>query len=356
MLSSSLLPLALAAALAAPVGGPVPAYPAEVPPPPQVSAAEWIVYDATADVVLASWNAHDRRPMASVTKIMTAVVVLDEVGLDEVVTVPGFATRTRGSKAGLVAGERLTVNDLLVSMLVRSGNDAALTLAWYVGDGSVERFVSLMNAKARALGMQDTHFANPNGLDRDGHYTTASDLITLMKTAVRFPDIRRITSIKLVKTPADRTGLSRHFTNTNRLLGAYPGVVGMKTGDTPQAGKVLLALAERGPRTLMTVVMGSEDHFADTRELLDWGFATYGVADRLLRPLYAEEGGGGLPAVGLELGEGRRRRLAAMPRLDDGRWRMSAIAELPKGRRIGEWLRDTLPGALGGAGGTEDGG
>jgi len=351
MIATTLTTAALVAALAVPVGTPVPAYPTSDPPIPKVSAVEWIVYDATADVVLASWNANEQRSMASVTKIMTAMVVLDNAALDEQVVVPAFATKTRGSTAGLVAGDRMTVNDLLVAMLVRSGNDAALTLAYHVGDGSVDAFVAKMNAKARELGMRHTHFANPNGLDDKNHYTTARDLLTMMKKARTYRDIDRITRIELVKTAADATGQSRTLRNTNHLLGAYPGVVGMKTGDTPWAGKVLLGVAQRGPRVIMTVVMGSKDHFADTRELMEWAFSTYGLRDRILRPFYSEQGGGELGATpDLKLSKGHERRLGAMPRLDDGHWALSTLADLPRAQALDKWLQQALPKVLEGDG------
>ncbi|HHC09063.1 MAG TPA: D-alanyl-D-alanine carboxypeptidase [Actinobacteria bacterium] len=342
---ASLTAAALVAALTLPVGGPVPTYPTEDPTVPRVGAAAWIVYDATADVVLASWNADERRPMASVTKVMTAMVVLDRMRLDELVTVPASATRARGSTAGLRAGEELSVHDLLVAMLVRSGNDAALTLAAAAGGGSVDAFVAAMNRKARALGMDDTHFANPNGLDAEGHYSTARDLLTLISASREYPDIARIASIKLVRT-AGADGEPRRFRNTNRLLGAYPGVVGLKTGDTPRADKVLLAVAERGPRTLYSVVLGSRDHFADTRELLEWGFSTYGLRDRILRPYYAEQGGGAVAEPTPGLTEGHERRLYAMPRLDPGRWAVSSLVDLPRARILGTWLREALPRVL----------
>lgn len=342
--------LVLALTVAAPLPAPPPAYPDGTRDLPKVSAETWIVYDATADEVLARWNADERRPMASVTKVMTAIVVLEHAEITDEVVVPEFATRTRGSTAGLVAGERRTVEDLLVAMLVRSGNDAALTLAYAVGDGSVDRFVDLMNRKARELGMADTRFVNPNGLDAEGHYSTARDLLTLMKAAVGYPQLMRVAGIRTVKLPADPNGTVRRVRNTNRLLGVYPGVVGLKTGDTPWAGKVLLAVAQRGPRTLMTVVMGSEDHFADTRELLDWGFATYGLGDRVLRPFYAEQGGGAVTDVPPDVPERQARRLAALPRLDDGRWRRTPVADLPKGHLVGRWVRDVFGDLLGSSG------
>ena len=350
MFSAAVTSVALVATLSGSAGAPVPAYPQSDPVLPEVSAQTWIVYDESAEVLLASWNANEQRPMASVTKVMTAMVVLDNVGLDELITVPEGATQARGSSSGLVAGEQRSVGDLLVAMMVRSGNDAALTLAEHVGNGSTDRFVAMMNSKATELGMDDTRFANPNGLDEEDHYSTARDLLTMTLASLEYPDILRTARIRLVKLPADPTGKARHLTNTNRLLGAYPGVVGLKTGDTPWAGKVLLGVAERGPRRLVTVVMGSDDHFADTRELMDWGFKTYGLRDRLLRPLFSEQGGGGAVGVDMELTESHERRLAAMPRLDDGRWNMSTLSELPKAKQLGEWLREALPDSIGGDG------
>jgi D-alanyl-D-alanine carboxypeptidase len=315
-----------------------------------VSAVSWAIYDETADVMLATWNLNEQRPMASVTKIMTAMVVVDHADLEDVVTVPSLATGTRGSSAGLVAGEEWTVYDLLVAMLVRSGNDAALTLAWHVGGGDVDAFVRMMNDRAAEIGMDDTHFMNPNGLDHADHYSTANDLVTLTLASLDYPVIQQISRIKTIKMPADPTGKVRNVSNTNRLLGTYPGVVGLKTGDTPFANKVLLGITERGPRRIVTVVMGSDDHFTDSRELIDWAYATYGLRDRWLRPFFSEQGGGAVVAGDLGLSEPEERRLGAMPRIDDGRWRMSALTDLPKAALITEWLKTALPSIIGGDG------
>ncbi len=340
----------LVLALLAPLGSfmTMPTEPVVSPPPPTISAYEWAVYDETAGVMLATWNVNERRSMASVTKVMTAMIVLDEADLDEIVTVPSMATATRGSSAGLVAGEQWTVYDLLVAMLVRSGNDAALTLAWHVGDGSTDAFVQKMNARAAALGMSDTHFANPNGLDHADHYSTANDLVTMTVASLDYPDMQQIARIKTIKMPEDPTGKTRQVNNTNRLLGTYPGVVGLKTGDTPWAGKVLLGVSERGPRRIVTVVMGSDDHFSDTRELVDWAYGTYGLSDRWMRPFFSEQGGGATVAMELDLTDSTERRLAAMQRIDDGRWRMSELTDLPKAALITDWLRSVLPSVAGG--------
>jgi serine-type D-Ala-D-Ala carboxypeptidase (penicillin-binding protein 5/6) len=312
-------------------------------PPPQVDSVAWAIYDATADVKLASWNANSRRAIASVTKVMTAMIVLDETRLDDVVTIPKLATKGWGSSAGLVAGEQWTVYELLVAMLVRSGNDAAMALAWHVGDHSVDAFVDEMNRRAAALGMTGTHFANPNGLDDADHYSTANDLLTMILASLDYDALYDIVGLRMVQLPDDPTGKSRIVKNTNLLLGAYPGVIGLKTGDTPLADRVLLSVSDRGGRKIAAVVLGTDDHFRDTRELLDWGYNTYGLRDRWLRPFFSEQGGGGSTVPELELSEGEQRRLGVMPALDDGRWHLSPLSALPKGAVLGDWLRDALP-------------
>lgn len=345
---SSLVPLVLAASMVAPsLTAPTPVLTA-TPEPPKLSAERWIVYDADADVVLASWNANDRAPMASVTKVMTSIVALEHVDLSEVVTVPSFVTGIQGSVAGLVPGEEWTVGDLLIAMLVRSGNDAAYTLGNYVGGGSTEAFVELMNAKARELGMTNTHFANPAGLDAEDHYSSASDLLTLLIESQKYPDIVRIGRIKTVSMQPDPNGDARVFNNTNKLIGRFPGAVGLKTGDTPWADKVLLGVTERAGRTIYSVVMHSDDHFADTREIVEWAFQTYSVTDRLLRPLYSEAGGGATATPDLELTASHERRLRALAPLDDGRWNTSSLEDLPKAAVIGRWIREAIPDVAGG--------
>ena len=343
MILTALVSLGLAVASLVPPA-PLPVPMSDPGAPPALESFSWTIYDESADVKLASWNADRRRSMASVTKVMTAMIVLDEMRLDDTVTVPDVATTGFGSSAGLGAGEEWRVYELLIAMLVRSGNDAAMTLAWHVGDESVEAFVDQMNQRASELGMTNTRFANPHGLDAPDHYSTANDLLELTLASLDYQALQDISRIRLVKLPDDPTGGNRLLKNTNLLLGAYPGVVGLKTGDTPLAERVLLSVAERGDRRLVGVVMGTEDHFRDTREMLEWGFSTYGLRDRWLRPFFAEQGGAGVPVPDLGLSEGEMRRLRVMPALDDGRWRLSALADLPQAALIGDWLKDTVPG------------
>ena len=348
MITTVLTSFALVASLFGSPPASAPVSQTDAPEIPKLTAERWITYDATSDVVLASWNANDQASMASVTKVMTAIIVLENSELSDVVTVPSFATGARGSNAGLVAGEKWSVGDLLIAIIVRSGNDAALTLAYHVGGESISAFVAMMNAKAADLGMSSTRFANPNGLDAEGHYSSARDLLTLIVASQEYPDIRRVARTRLVSMPADPNGKSRLFTNTNKLLGSYPGVTGLKTGDTPQADKVLLATSERAGRVIYTVVMHSDDHFADTRELLDWSYATYSIRDRWLRPLFSEDGGGATVATEIELSANEERRLRSLPALNDGRWNTSSLEDLPKAESIGRWIREAIPNVVSG--------
>jgi D-alanyl-D-alanine carboxypeptidase len=348
MFATSVASLALAASLLTLPVTPTPAVGLDAPPIPNISADRWIVYDADAEVVLASWNANDQAPMASVTKVMTAILTVENADLNEIVSIPRVATGARGSTAGLVTGEEWSIGDLLIAMMVRSGNDAAIALAYHVGGGSVTDFVSMMNDKAGEFGMSSTSFANPNGLDHEAHYSTATDLLTLIIASQDYPDVQRIGRIKKVSMPADPNGKSRTFNNTNKLLGTYPGVFGLKTGDTPWADKVLMGVTEQAGRTIYSVVMHSDDHFSDTKELVDWAFDTYTVKDRWMRAFYAEQGGGATVGTVDGVSESHERRLRSMPGLDDGRWNTSSLLDLPKAESIGRWIREAIPSVTGG--------
>lgn len=217
-----------------------------------------------------------QRAMASTTKIMTAVVVLESVDdLDERVRVTGAADAVGESEAGLLPGESYTVRSLLEAMLVHSGNDAAAALAEHVA-GSQPAFVELMNAKAQELDLKETRFANPHGLDEPGHHTSARDLATLARYALQIPEFRRIVGMPSMTLAGGRG--ERRFENSNKLIGRYPGATGVKTGWTNKAGYCLVASAERDGVSLVCVVLGTRsesERFAEARALLDWGFAHY---------------------------------------------------------------------------------
>ena len=242
--------------------------------PPNVSAKSWIVFDATDGIVLGSRDADVVRPMASTTKIMSALVALEQSTPEQVVTVSQNAADAGEAEIGLVAGEQLLMEDLIATMVVRSANDSAVAVAEAIG-GSTESFVALMNSRARELGLTRTSFVNPHGLDADGHASTARDLLRLGLTAMANPEFRRMAALREFDLGPTPDGTPRLARSTNDLLETYPGAIGVKTGFTFQAGLVLVAAAEREGRTVYAVVMGSEGagaHFADASALLDYGF------------------------------------------------------------------------------------
>jgi D-alanyl-D-alanine carboxypeptidase (penicillin-binding protein 5/6) len=217
----------------------------------------------------------ERRAMASTTKIMTAVVTLETADLTDEVTVTRRAAQVGESEADIRAGERYTVEELLEALLVKSGNDASVALAEHVG-GLQDAFVESMNDKAVELGLTDTRFANPHGLDEFGHYTTADDLAVLSRYAMANEEFRRI--VGLEETTIDGGKGERTLESSNLLLGRYEGATGVKTGWTGRAGYCLVATAERAPSELTAIVLGAENEstrFEQAEELLDWGFANY---------------------------------------------------------------------------------
>ncbi|MGA7269808.1 MAG: D-alanyl-D-alanine carboxypeptidase family protein [Acidimicrobiia bacterium] len=248
------------------------------PAPPQVSAQSWILYDADAGAVLASSNADQERPMASTTKIMTCLLALKYGNLDDLVTVSRRAADVGESEVGLVPGERLPLRLLMTAMVVRSANDAAMAVAEHIG-GSVDRFVDMMNAQAEEMGLQHTHFENPHGLDTAGHYSSAADLLAMGLAVMQYPQFRELARIEQASFPPAPDGTQRRLETTNKLLGEYPGTIGVKTGYTGRAGLVMVAAAQRDGRTLFSVVMGSSGsggHFKDAAALMTWGFDHFG--------------------------------------------------------------------------------
>lgn len=325
---------------------------ADVPVPelPKISAKAWLLYDAGAGVVIAEHNAHEPRPMASVTKIMTSLVVVENAALDETVRISARAEAVGEAEIGLFVGELWTVADLLAAVMVRSGNDAAMALAEHVG-GTVEGFADMMNAKAEALGLENTRFVNPHGLDADGHFTTASDLRVMAEAAMRHPYLARLMRTLEVEFKPNPRGVSRSARSTNKLLGVYPGVIGVKTGFTSKAGRVLVSAHERNRETLIAVVMGSANHFADTRELLDYGARVLSLRDRFVAPLLFEQGGGTGPdgEEGALFSPLEATRLARITDVGEGRWATTSFRATDLGQEIEAFLRALTPVTLGGS-------
>jgi D-alanyl-D-alanine carboxypeptidase (penicillin-binding protein 5/6) len=241
--------------------------------PPRVEGASAALGDLDTGQLLWRRNASERRPIASVTKIMTALLVLETSDGGELVTPSDNAAAQSGAELGLRAGERLPVRDLLLALMLQSANDAAVALAEHVA-GSVEAFVEGMNRRGQELGLRDTVFASPNGLDDTG-YSTARDLVRLTAEAFAVPGFRRIVSTKFHRIPAPQ-GDPRRLQNRNALLWLYPGALGVKTGYTAAAGFCLVAAAERDDLGLVSVVLGDRDEaFSDAAAVLDHGYASY---------------------------------------------------------------------------------
>jgi serine-type D-Ala-D-Ala carboxypeptidase (penicillin-binding protein 5/6) len=218
-----------------------------------------------------------RRAPASLTKIMTALVVLEKCRLDDVVTVSRGAARETGSRIGLRRGERLTVRDLLAATLIASANDAARALADHAS-GSQKAFVTLMNARAKGLKLQNTRFSNACGHDNARLYTSAHDLAILSEQALRNPLFADLVSRRVMRIATLKGGRSFHLKNKNRLIGRYPGARGVKTGTTPRAGQCLVALAQRDDRRVLLVIMNSRSRWRTAPAMLDAAFAARSTA------------------------------------------------------------------------------
>ncbi len=257
---------------------------AEEVPPLEVSARAWAVTDLKTGEYLAGSGASEPLPMASTTKVMGALVAL-ETDLDEEVTVSeeaaAFAVPAY-SNVGLLPGDVLSARELLMASMISSGDDAAYALAEHVGGGSVEKFVGMMNERAEEMGLEETSFENPVGFDARDHRTSARDLATMTREAMRNPEFRQMVSTEYatIATPYREIPL----TNTNELLFAYPPATGVKTGTTPAAGESLVSSATKGDEAYAFVILDAgEDRFAASIRALEHAFAAYDRADLVVR-------------------------------------------------------------------------
>ena len=242
--------------------------------PPVIKARAAIVLDLDSGETLFALDAHGRYPPASLTKVMTALVALDTLRLDQVLTVPASINQLPwdSTRMGLRAGERLTVRELMYGLFLNSGNDAAITLS----EAAMPRaaFVARMNARAAALAMGDSHFVNPIGLDDAGLYASAVDLAkAAIELRLRFPEVAAMAAVPAMTLPAGATHHAFKLYNLNDLIRKYPGATGLKTGWTGRAGGCLIATATRDGRHLLAVVLGSPRVFDEAATLLDYGFA-----------------------------------------------------------------------------------
>lgn len=245
-----------------------------------VKAPSAVVMEATTGKILYEKNPHEKRPGASITKVMTLLLVMEaidsgKISLTDTVTASAHAASMGGSDIWLKEGETMTVDDLLKATVIMSANDAAVALAEHVA-GSEDDFLRQMNEKAKALGMNDTTFKNCNGLDEDGHLTSAYDIALMSAQLIKHKKIFDYTLTWIDHVRGGKTQL----VNTNKLIRTYKGITGLKTGTTGKAGSCISATAERDNVSLIAVVLGSpstKDRFADAAQLLDYGFANWAM-------------------------------------------------------------------------------
>lgn len=245
-----------------------------------VSAPAAVLMDYTTGKVLYEKNSHEQRPCASITKVMTLVLVFEQIEagnltMDEELTASAHASSMGGSDIWLKEGESMTVNDLLKATVVMSANDAAVVLAEAVS-GSEDAFITKMNEKAAELGMEETTFKNCNGLDEDGHVTSAYDVALMSRELMKYDKIYDYTTVWIDYLRGGATQL----VNTNKLIRSYNGITGLKTGTTSKAGSCISATAERDGLSLISVILGAantDDRFKDAATLLDYGFANWSM-------------------------------------------------------------------------------
>ena len=234
---------------------------------PTVSSQSAVLMDARYGLVLFEKDADRRLPMASTTKIMTALTALANAAPETVIRTAPEAVGVEGSSVYLSEGEELTLEQLLYALLLQSANDAAAAIAVGVG-GSIAEFADLMNAQAQRLGLTDTHFANPHGLDADGHYTTARELAVITREALSHPLIRKIVGTRRATIPQGENPDARLLVNHHRLLRTYPDAIGVKTGFTKKSGRCLVSAAERDGVTLIAVTLNAPDDWRDHTAML----------------------------------------------------------------------------------------
>jgi serine-type D-Ala-D-Ala carboxypeptidase (penicillin-binding protein 5/6) len=241
--------------------------------PPPVRAPAYVVENGATGEILAAQESTQRRAIASITKLMTVLLTLDHAKLGAIVTVPAEVTTVGESTIYLQPREQISVRDLVEAALIPSANDAADTLAYYIGHGSQSRFVAMMNAKARQLGLSDTHYVRPDGLDAPGHVSSARDVTKLARILMRRPVVRRIVRETTATIEGPRTIYTR-----NTLLYSFPGLIGVKTGHTELAGWSEVAAARRNGVTIYATILGSPSEAqrnADLASLLTWGLSQY---------------------------------------------------------------------------------
>ena len=241
--------------------------------PLDLNARAALLLDFNSGMVLYAKNSKDELPPASLTKIMTAIIVLENFSDDDLVTVS--KVENYGQVIGLIEGEQITVENLLYGLLIPSGNDAAYALADFYSNGR-DSFVAAMNEKAKSLGMKDTHFINPNGQHDFNHYSTAEDLARLTMYAWRQSEFQEVVGHEEKLICDISNEICHPLVSTNELLGVFPGALGVKTGWTEESEGCFVGFFNEGDdRRLLSVVLGSQDRFQDTQKLVGWGLVNF---------------------------------------------------------------------------------
>jgi len=236
-----------------------------------VQATSAILTEMRTGRVLYEKNANKRLPMASTTKIMTAITAIENCNINAVVTASAKAVNVEGSKMYLKEDEKITYRDLLYGLMLNSGNDAANVIAESIS-GSNEQFASLMNKTAKKIGLKDTNFTNPSGLHDENHYTTANELAVIMRYAMKNEEFAKITSTVSISVSVNLDDGKRLLSNHNKLLKTYEGCIGGKTGYTTAAGRCLVSTAKRGDTMLIAVTLNDGNDWNDHKKMLDYGF------------------------------------------------------------------------------------
>lgn len=239
-----------------------------------ISAQSAVVIEAQTGRVVFEKNAYETRPMASTTKIMSTLIALEQPNLDEYFTVDSNAIKVEGSSMGLKEGDQVTLRTLCYGMMLPSGNDSANATAVKIA-GSIEAFAEMMNEKAKEIGLENTHFVTPSGLDdyTDEHYSTAFDMAKLTAYAMQNEDFRQICAMSNAKVTFGNPPYDRWLTNNNKLLNMYDGIIGVKTGFTDKARRCLVSACERDGVTLICVTLNASDDWNDHMKMYDYGFS-----------------------------------------------------------------------------------
>lgn len=252
----------------------------------RVNARNAIAIDRESGEVLFEQNAYELVPMASTTKILTSLITIERGNLDEKFVVSKNAASVRGSKVGYKAGEELTIRELLYGLMYRSGNDAAITLAEGIG-GSVEGFAEIMNHYAVSLGLFDSHFETPHGLDSKDHYSSAYDLAMLTSKGMEYDTFREIVGTKAISR--DKYGFTRDYNNINKILWKIPGANGVKTGYTGQAGKCLVSSVNYKGKDIIIVVLNCSDRWNQTEKIFKHVQETAAFQGKNMKVLASED-------------------------------------------------------------------